>query len=357
MAQMTGKLMALVRGDAVQALDPPGTFRRALERERARTDRSGEGFSLLAFTIPDGTAGRIAAARLARILKRRLRATDQAGWLDGRRIGVVLPATPPGGAWRVADDVCRLFPAGRTPPACDVYYYPSDSLQRVCPAVAVWQGGSVGRREVVQRMEELFVKPLPLWKRSLDIAVAGLALLVLLPLMGVVAVAIEASSPGPVLFRQWRGGLGGRPFLMLKFRTMKVGAESQKRQLLALNEQDGPAFKMRRDPRVTPLGRFLRGTSLDELPQLWNVLRGEMSLVGPRPLPLEEAAACHGWHRRRLDVTPGLTCTWQVSGRSSVSFTEWMRMDLAYIRTRNLLHDVKILLATLPAVVFSKGAC
>jgi lipopolysaccharide/colanic/teichoic acid biosynthesis glycosyltransferase len=338
-------------------LDPPQAFRRALERERARTDRSGEGFSLLAFTMDHQDTDRSATVRLARILKQRLRATDQAGWLDNGRIGVVLPGTPPAGAWKVAHDVCRMFPAGCPQPECEVFYYPSDSLQEFAPTGAVSGSGAGGRADPVQPMEVLFLQRLPLWKRTLDVLGASAGLLFLLPVMIAVAAAIKVSTPGPVFFQQWRSGLGGRPFRILKFRTMRVGAESQREQLLALNEQDGPAFKIRSDPRVTPVGRLLRSTSIDELPQLWNVLRGEMSLVGPRPLPVEETQACLGWHRRRLDVTPGLTCIWQISGRSSVSFAEWMRMDLAYIRTRNLRHDLKILLATVPAVIHSRGAC
>ena len=143
---------------------------------------------------------------------------------------------------------------------------------------------------------------------------------------------------------------------MYKFRSMVVDAEQRKRELLALNEQDGPAFKISADPRVTPLGRFLRTTSIDELPQLINVLKGDMSLVGPRPLPCDESDACRGWQRRRLDVTPGLTCIWQVRGRSQVSFADWCRMDLQYVASRSLLRDVTLIALTLPAVLLRRGA-
>ena len=143
---------------------------------------------------------------------------------------------------------------------------------------------------------------------------------------------------------------------MYKFRSMVVDAESLQKALLAQSEQDGPAFKMRNDPRITGIGHFIRKTSIDELPQLWNVLRGDMSLVGPRPLPCHESDACTPWQRRRLDVTPGLTCIWQVYGRSRVTFAEWMRMDLIYGRSRGLLHDLKLLIKTIPAVLFRRGA-
>ena len=185
-------------------------------------------------------------------------------------------------------------------------------------------------------------------------AVAGL--LLLWPLFILIGLAIKLTSPGPVLFKQHRAGLGGRPFLFHKFRSMVVDAEDRKRSLAELNEQDGPAFKIKADPRVTPIGAFLRKTSLDELPQLWNVLRGDMSLVGPRPLPCDEQNQCEGWYHQRLDVAPGLTCIWQVEGRSTVLFDEWMQMDRDYIRSRSAMLDLMLLLRTVLAVVGQRGA-
>jgi len=160
----------------------------------------------------------------------------------------------------------------------------------------------------------------------------------------------------PVLYLQRRGGLYGRPFTMLKFRTMRVGAEAERAALLAQNEMDGPVFKLTNDPRVTRFGRLLRRFSLDELPQLLNVLAGQMSLVGPRPLPVEETAALTGGHRRRLSMRPGLTCSWQVGGRSELPFKEWMALDLAYVDRWSLGLDLAILLRTLPAIVRGRGA-
>jgi lipopolysaccharide/colanic/teichoic acid biosynthesis glycosyltransferase len=176
------------------------------------------------------------------------------------------------------------------------------------------------------------------------------------PILAIAALAIRLSSPGPILFRQKRAGLGGKPFTIFKFRTMCIDAEQKKAALRHRSEQDGPAFKIRHDPRITRVGRFLRETSLDELPQLWNVIRGDMSLVGPRPLPLDESQQCDVWHRRRLDVTPGLTCIWQVKGRSRVTFTEWIRMDRTYIGRRSLWNDLKLILMTVPSVLLRRGA-
>ncbi len=208
-----------------------------------------------------------------------------------------------------------------------------------------------------QPMEMLFARPMPAWKRAIDVIGSATALILAAPVMAVVAVAIKLTSTGPVLFTQPRDSIGGRRFTMYKFRTMSVDAEQQKAALRALSEQDGPAFKMTNDPRVTQLGKFLRKTSLDELPQLFNVLVGDMSLVGPRPLPCDESGRCEPWQRRRLDVTPGLTCIWQVRGRSAVTFCEWARMDIEYIRSRSLVNDVKLIAETVPAVALRRGAC
>jgi lipopolysaccharide/colanic/teichoic acid biosynthesis glycosyltransferase len=197
---------------------------------------------------------------------------------------------------------------------------------------------------------------MPWWKRSLDIALAGITMTAISPVMLAIALGIKLTSPGPVIFKQRRRGLGGKAFTLYKFRTMVVDAEKRKAELRKFSEQDGPAFKMTHDPRVTRIGRFLRTSSLDELPQLWNVLKGDMSLVGPRPLPCDEMDACEQWQRRRLDITPGITCIWQVKGRSTVTFTEWIRMDLSYLRARRLATDLLILLQTIPAVLFRRGA-
>jgi exopolysaccharide biosynthesis polyprenyl glycosylphosphotransferase len=173
-----------------------------------------------------------------------------------------------------------------------------------------------------------------------------------------VALLIKLRSPGPILFRQQRSGLNGRPFTIYKFRTMVTDAEQRKAELAAMNEMTGPVFKMTLDPRVTPIGRILRKFSLDEFPQLFNVARGEMSLVGPRPLPVDEVKRFNDLaHRRRLSVKPGLTCLWQISGRNNVKdFKDWVRLDLEYIDNWSLWLDLKILWRTVPIVLTGAGA-
>ena len=330
-------------------------LRWVLERERARSDRGSRVFSLLAFTLRDRGVDVEALESLLRILQDRLRFYDEVGWLEDGRIGVVLPDTPGAGAWKVADDVVAAYPLTFEPPLCQVYTYPSDWAELGDGEIAAPESGESKQRPA-RRMEPLFVRRMPLWKRGLDVAGALAGLMLFLPALVVAAIAVRLSSPGPVLFAQWRAGAGNRRFKMYKFRTMQVDAERRKQELRSQNEQDGPAFKIKHDPRVTRVGRFLRRTSIDELPQFWNVLKGDMSLVGPRPLPCDEAEACHRWQKRRLDVTPGLTCIWQVKGRSRVSFDDWVRMDVQYIRSRSVWSDLKLLVQTVLVVVLGKGA-
>jgi exopolysaccharide biosynthesis polyprenyl glycosylphosphotransferase len=193
------------------------------------------------------------------------------------------------------------------------------------------------------------------WKRLTDIVGSAFGLLLVSPILILAAIAVKLSSPGPVFFGQTRAGLGCIPFTIYKFRSMYVDAEERKQELLHLNEQDGPAFKIKNDPRITSVGRFLRATSIDELPQLFNILKGDMSLVGPRPPTLDEVDNYRPWYRRRLDVTPGLTCTWQVQGRSRVSFEDWMRMDMRYINQQSLWLDLTLIAKTLPALLVRRG--
>jgi lipopolysaccharide/colanic/teichoic acid biosynthesis glycosyltransferase len=193
-------------------------------------------------------------------------------------------------------------------------------------------------------------------KRILDVVLASVMLVALAPLMGVVALLIKLTSRGPVIFTQTRAGLRGSPFTMYKFRSMYVGAEEARAALASRNEKNGPVFKIADDPRLTPLGRWLRKSSIDELPQLINVLRGEMSLVGPRPLWMPEAIRVVGRARIRADVKPGLTCLWQISGRSELSYDEWVVLDAYYVYHRSMWLDLMIMVQTVPAVLSARGA-
>ena len=194
-------------------------------------------------------------------------------------------------------------------------------------------------------------------KRLLDVTAAGAGLLVLVPLFLLTALAIRLDSPGPAFFCQTRVGKNGRLFRCWKFRSMYIDAEARKAELAEENEMEGGVlFKMRRDPRVTRIGRLLRKASIDELPQLWNVFTGDMSLVGPRPPVPEEVEQYSSYQRQRLAVKPGLTCYWQVSGRSDLSFEEQVRLDIHYARVRSLQVDLGLLLRTVPAVILARGA-
>lgn len=193
-------------------------------------------------------------------------------------------------------------------------------------------------------------------KRIMDVVISAALLLLLSPLMLTIAVIIKLTSPGPVFFIQERVGMNRRRFKLLKFRSMVADAESRKKDLAALNEMDGPVFKVRNDPRVTQIGRFIRKTSIDELPQLINVLKGEMALVGPRPPLVDEVDQYEWLHRRRLSIKPGITCLWQVNGRNSVPFVKWMEMDKEYVENWSIWLDIKILFRTLPVVLLGHGA-
>jgi lipopolysaccharide/colanic/teichoic acid biosynthesis glycosyltransferase len=282
---------------------------------------------------------------------------------------VLLPDTPISGALRVAEDLRRILSTSIGEIDFEIACYPDEllgdddsSLEQLsvhrkdvgCPRPS---GLQVNREPFVAGMhrmdsaEALFAWRCPTWKRVIDVAGASVGLIMAAPVISLAAILIRATSRGDAFFVQKREGLGGKSFSIYKLRTMRPDAESLKSELRAYSEQDGPAFKMTDDPRITPIGRFLRKTSIDELPQLWNILKGDMSLVGPRPLPIDESQSCQQWQRRRLSVRPGLTCIWQIRGRNSVSFDEWVRMDLRYIKRRSLWYNLYLIASTAPAVV------
>ena len=193
-------------------------------------------------------------------------------------------------------------------------------------------------------------------KRVMDILGSGCGLVLLSPVIIIVAILVKFSSKGPVFFSQKRVGKNGKVFEMYKFRSMVVNAEELKEKLAAQNEMSGPMFKMKDDPRVTKVGRFIRKTSLDELPQLWNILKGDMSLVGPRPSLPKEVAQFETWMNKRLWVKPGLTCYWQVSGRNNIDFEDWMKLDCKYVDERNLWIDIKLIFKTVGVLFGDKNA-
>jgi len=341
-----------------------GLFREAILRERRRADRFDTPFAVLLLELANGSGQANAWAPVLRAVSATKRDTDLVGWLhEGKVLGLLLPDTSGKGALqtehRLRREMSRRLDEARLS-ALSVHPYshgdrcgadPLPPIELVVETFASSRG--LSWRDIA--------------KRSLDLA-GSLAFLVLFsPVFAVVWAAVRWTSEGPALYRQVRIGRGGEAFTMLKFRTMYVNAghgihrdyvswfiKSSSRQPHAANE----VFKLTDDPRITPLGRFLRRTSLDELPQFWNVLRGEMSLVGPRPPLPFEVDQYQPWHRRRvLEAKPGITGLWQVCGRSRTTFDEMVRLDLHYARTFSLWTDIKILAATPRAMLSGKGAC
>lgn len=327
-------------------------FRTEVTRERIRADRNHSRFAILAVELPAEFSTRRDYLFLSKALRRRLRVTDTAGFLLDGRVAVLLPETPQAGAWKVASDLCDRYRVGKERPSCEVYVYPDDSTPNL-------DNCKQERRSVEPvgsaDLDSLFALPTPIVKRATDVVGASFGLIATAPMMLLFGVLIKVTSPGPVLYSQLREGRGGKRFRIYKLRSMRADADQMQAMLRSRSEQDGPAFKMTNDPRTTWIGRLLRKTSLDELPQLWNVLIGDMSLVGPRPLPVAESVQCSPWQRRRLCVLPGLTCVWQVRGRSTVSFEEWMRMDLEYLRYRSFVFDVGLMLKTIPSLLLQRG--
>lgn len=215
------------------------------------------------------------------------------------------------------------------------------------------QCGETRRLGRAERAEAVFYT---IAKRIIDVLGALAALLLASALMLATAVAVKINSPGPVFYWQYRLGKDGRPFRFYKFRSMTATAHDIRDSLIEQNEASGPVFKIRHDPRMTRVGRFIRKYSIDELPQLFHVLTGAMSLVGPRPPIPAEVEQYEPWQTERLAVKPGLTCLWQVSGRSDIGFEDWVRLDIEYVRTRNLWLDLKLLILTIPAVITGRGA-
>jgi lipopolysaccharide/colanic/teichoic acid biosynthesis glycosyltransferase len=340
----------LLRSERERLPVESAAFFRTLAREKGRADRSNEELALI---VLDTAKAQIEERELLlTFLQKRLRLTDELGWMHDNNLGILLPATTGREARIVAGSIGTALGPASSSFACIVY---SDSPDAEADAsgegedVELWDGE-------IEPLTPLFVVPLPPGKRTLDIIGASVLLLCALPVMLATAIAIRLESKGPVFFRQKRLGQGGKPFTLLKFRSMSVDAEQQLENLAIANLRDGPAFKMTNDPRITRVGAFIRACSVDELPQLWNVLRGEMTLVGPRP-PLEkEVHNYETWQKARLNMVGGLTCIWQVDGRlKNVSFHDWMRQDIRYGSRISAFRDLQLIARTAWVVAFNRG--
>ncbi len=370
-------------------------FQAALQREQARAERNGHQITLALLPANGHNGDARRTFHLIEALKSRLRITDEAGWFDPSQIGVLMPYTAREGAWRLIEDLCALLDGDLAAADCSVYTYPCDRIddngesqehnaQNICAA----ESGSgpaaeslftspsrassgAGTSALCERVFAGMACVYPIvsfptsdpsaWQRGLDIACSLLGLTVLAPVFLGAAVLIKLVSPGPVFFKQVRIGRGGRPFVLWKFRTMATNADTSIHQnhvarlinSTAENREAAskPMTKLDNDPRVIPLGAILRGACIDELPQLVNVLRGEMSLVGPRPPLPYEVQDYQPWQRRRLDTVPGLTGLWQVSGKNRLTFDEMVRLDIQYNRRKSVWTNIMIMLRTPRAIL------
>lgn len=362
-------------------------FKKRIAAQRNIANRGKYEFSLLVYYTT--TKGFTWDPHLFHEITKRVRSVDEVGWIDNQRIGLILPYTSSEGAKKVASLISDAIVDSAHPLEYFIYNHPSRTyfnsdkqqhqmdlddlfskeLQDVSTNIDRIRDNkdNINTRKAITNNTTSLISndfhilsgtTMPIWKRSMDVAGASICLILLSPILLFTAVAVKSSSRGSALFKQDRIGLGMRPFKMYKFRSMIVNHPSQSSIILSQSNNAGPFVlnKIASDPRITMVGRYIRKWSLDELPQLFNVLKGDMSLVGPRPLVREEAEACTSWHESRFAVKPGLTCIWQVNGRSGVKADERSRMDLRYILNFSLMQDLKLLLLTPLAVVRARGA-
>ena len=386
----------------------PRQFEREVARERVRSTRRSIPFCVLQVQLNHTGIGakrsndssspnfdlsrrpvplKKQTRKLVDLLHHNLRMTDEKGVLSTTRYGVLLVDTPEMGGRSVLDRMTALVakagldvrlslqvhdPEGFTEEGEDTSMSDAGNDRRRGdsgddqwvrnPAHAMTetdQHSLIGDESRVSIVDDELTQLRP-WlsrftKRAIDIIGAGSGLILTGPLIGAAMIAIKLNDGGPVFFCQTREGRNGRPFTIYKLRSMVIDAEKDQAALRSASHRDGPAFKISRDPRVTRIGHFLRASCLDELPQLINVLLGDMSLVGPRPLPWHESRACERWHRRRLDVRPGLTCIWQINKAKAETFDDWMRMDLRYIDRVGLLQDLQLIAQTVVVPVTGRG--
>ncbi len=348
---------------------PKDVFRRIINREHERANRTGDVFSLVVFVLSKSREGQDAPKLLAETIASRVRSIDAVGWLDSQHIGILLPETNYAGACHFTDKICHEILHIRRPPEFEIITYPSDKLadpDKIDPYV--FSGKSENKQtraplrggwrfnQSSRNVDYVFCPTGWVLKKGLDFFGAGVCLLVFSPFFLAVSIIIKVVSPGPVLYRQQRIGYAGQPFTFLKFRTMCQGADTNGHQahlaqLIKAESSDAPMAKLDHDPQIIVFGNWLRKSCLDELPQLINVLRGEMSLVGPRPPIPYEVKEYLSWHRGRFDAIPGMTGLWQVSGKNKLSFSEMVRLDIRYVRERSLWLDGKILFRTPLAIL------
>lgn len=385
------------RANTVSIIQSQESFRASIIRERQRVDRNKHILSLLLFTVYKQSTNGDTAKHLARLLVERIRSTDEAGWFDNKRIGVILPNTYAEGAHKLADEICKSFNTEASAPEYTVHTYPSNwfsdddghsarfemgdllrkqkeitSQNSFLPAKCSEVGNAISIKKLFTSnltsgclslphgIDPFFLRPLPVWKRIIDILGSLFGLIVLSPILIPIALIIKISNGGPVIFKQQRVGYSGRIFTLLKFRTMRLNAvNTLHRQYMsslingASDECSAKAMtKLDDDLPVTGFGKILRATSLDELPQLINVLIGDMTLIGPRPPTVYEVENYLPWYYERFGIVPGMTGLWQVSGKNKLTFLEMIRLDIRYAKRLSLWSDIAILLKT-PLVIAS----
>jgi lipopolysaccharide/colanic/teichoic acid biosynthesis glycosyltransferase len=371
MKKIVSSLIGSKNGQTVENLEEilsVEEFRRFLEREIKKVDRNAHLFSLIIFEIKNQT--KKMPQDLFFNLYERLRITDQIGWFNHYNIGIFLPDTTAEGAKKLADAIYN-----QTFFSFTIYTYPNDwfprnnnnskpknDFDRNAKSSKEYRkkiyNRLIGKKDTI---ESNFLNPLPPWKRMFDLFMTSISLVFLSPLFLFMTIFIKLVSPGPVFFKQTRLGYLGHPFTFWKFRTMHVNADSKihekhMREIIKKDHQEKTGIEMvkldkENDLRIIPFGKILRQSCLDELPQLLNVLRGEMSFVGPRPCMPYEAEEYQLWHTRRFDVIPGLTGSWQVNGKNKTTFKEMVRLDISYYLKRSFWGDLKILFKTFPAII------
>ncbi len=354
---MESSLAQLKNKKTVHKIHAINDFHTILKRERSYSERNNHGFSLIVFDVGILEKHKILAKNLINILTSRVRISDDVGWFDERRVGILLPDTSSKDAGLLAKMTCKKIAVIEPTPLCNIYTYPHQNRYA--------ENRNLKSPSYIKLKEDIFIKlvdrhKMPLWKRVIDIIGSSIGLIAFSPLFMLMAIIIKVVSPGPVFFRQKRVGYAGKIFTFWKFRTMKTDNDEilHYRHSLSLinckSKKKKTMWKLdKHDTRIIPMGKILRKTCIDEIPQLINVLRGEMSMVGPRPCLPYEAREYHRWQSRRFNITPGMTGLWQVSGKNKTTFDEMIRLDIKYADQQSFWLDIMILLKT-PIAILSQ---